>query len=159
MVLTCSLCKNSQCQEGSCYRIRFYTDAEGVNHIRNRASLTRGIKMPSLGLKYCKYYDRSVKSDRSWRIFDRGGTFVELVGYARGINCPGHGVVTVNVPWADPGSSFIETMSLQSVGFQFICPAVWCVSIYTSSGRSSSDASTGDSTKLSWSVLASLTIS
>lgn len=91
----------------------FYTDADGVNHIKiyARPNAWHEDDCPFCH-KHCDYYDQPVKGTRSWRALDWGGTLVEVVGHTHRINCPEHGVVTADVPWAYPGSSFTKDFDL-----------------------------------------------
>lgn len=91
----------------------FYTDADGVNHIKiyARPNAWHEDNCPFCH-KHCDYYDQPVKGTRSWRALDWGGTLVEVVGHTHRINCPEHGVVTADVPWAYPGSGFTKDFDL-----------------------------------------------
>ncbi len=91
----------------------FYTDAVGVDHIRihARPNIWHEDDCPFCR-KRCKYYDQPVKGPRSWRALDWGGTLVEVVGYTHRINCPEHGIVTADIPWAYPGSGFTRGFDL-----------------------------------------------
>ena len=91
----------------------FYTDADGVNHIKiyARPNAWHEDDCPFCH-KHCDYYDQPVKGTRSWRALDWGGTLVEVVGHTHRINCPEHGVVTADVPWAYPGSGFTKDFDL-----------------------------------------------
>ena len=91
----------------------FYTDADGVNHIKiyARPNAWHEDDCPFCH-KHCDYYDQPVKGTRSWRALDWGGTIVEVVGHTHRINCPEHGVVTADVPWAYPGSGFTKDFDL-----------------------------------------------
>lgn len=51
----------------------------------------------------CPGYD---KRPRSWRHLDTCQFKTLLVADVPRVNCPAHGVVTVKVPWAEPGSNF-----------------------------------------------------
>lgn len=91
----------------------FYTDADGVNHIKiyARPNAWHEDDCPFCH-KHCDHYDQPVKGTRSWRALDWGGTLVEVVGHSHRINCPEHGVVTADVPWAYPGSGFTKDFDL-----------------------------------------------
>ena len=91
----------------------FYTDADGVNHIKiyARPNAWHEDDCPFCH-KHCDYYDQPVKGTRSWRALDWGGTLVEIVGHTHRINCPEHGVVTADVPWAYPCSGFTKDFDL-----------------------------------------------
>ncbi len=91
----------------------FYTDADGVNHIRihARPNTWHEDDCPFCH-KRCKYYDQPVKEARSWRALDWGGTLVEVAGHTHRINCPEHGIVTADIPWAYPGSGFTRDFDL-----------------------------------------------
>ncbi len=82
----------------------FYTDADGVNHIRSHVCLNIWHEDDCpFCIKRCKYYNQPVKEARRRRTLDWGGTLVEVVGYTHRINCPEHGIVTADFPWAYPG--------------------------------------------------------
>ena len=91
----------------------FYTDADGVNHIKiyARPNAWHEDDCPFCH-KHCDYYDQPVKGTRSWRALDWGGILVEVVGHTHRIHCPEHGVVTADVPWAYPGSGFTKDFDL-----------------------------------------------
>ena len=91
----------------------FYTDTDGVNHIKiyARPNAWHEDDCPFCH-KHCDYYDQPVKGTRSWRALDWGGTLVEIVGHTHRINCPEHGVVTADVPWSYPGSGFTKDFDL-----------------------------------------------
>ena len=57
---------------------------------------------PKCGLA-CPGYDRR---RRSWRHLDTCQFRTILVADVPRIKCPDHGVVTVGVPWSEPGSGF-----------------------------------------------------
>ena len=49
---------------------------------------------------------------RSWRGLDWGGTLVEIKCKTHRIECPEHGIVVADVPWAYPGSRFTKDFDL-----------------------------------------------
>lgn len=51
----------------------------------------------------CRGYDRR---PREWRHLDTCQSKTILVADVPRVECPEHGVVTVKVPWAEPGSGF-----------------------------------------------------
>ena len=91
----------------------FYTDADGVNHIKiyARPNAWHEDDCPFCH-KHCDYYDQPVKGTHSWRALDWGGILVEVAGHTHRIHCPEHGVVTADVPWAYPGSGFTKDFDL-----------------------------------------------
>ena len=54
----------------------------------------------------------SVRKGREWRGLDFGSFPVHLKGYTQRINCPKHGSVVADVPWAYPGSRFTKDFDL-----------------------------------------------
>ena len=91
----------------------FYTDADGVNHIKihARPNAWHEDDCPFCH-KHCDYYDQPVKGTRCWRTLDWEGNLVEVVGHTHRISCPEHGAVTADVPWAYPGSGFTKDFGL-----------------------------------------------
>lgn len=60
------------------------------------------LNCPQCGKK-CPGYD---KRQRRWRHLDTCQLKTVLVSDVPRVKCPEHGVVTVSVPWAEPGSGF-----------------------------------------------------
>ena len=60
----------------------------------------------------CKCYDRKNPQPRSWRALDWGATLVEVVYDTHRIDCPEHGILVADVPWAYPGSGFTKDFDL-----------------------------------------------
>lgn len=91
----------------------FFTDQHGVNHIRIKARPNKWHEDDCpFCHKRCKRYDHQLRAPRTWRALDWGGTLVEVVGYTHRINCPKHGVIVADVPWAYPGSRFTKDFDL-----------------------------------------------
>ena len=86
---------------------KFYTDQEGVNHLRIHARTNKWHKDDCpFCHRRCPRYDQRIVHPRIWRGLDFGATLVEIEGWTHRIECPEHGVVTAYVPWAYPGSGF-----------------------------------------------------
>ena len=91
----------------------FYTDTDGLNHIRIHARPNRWHEDDCpFCHRRCQRYDQKSDKPRSWRGLDWGATLVDIVGWTHRINCPEHGVVTAAVPWAYPGSGFTRDFDL-----------------------------------------------
>ena len=90
-----------------------YSDQDGVAHIRIRATPDRRHENDCpFCHKRCKYYDSHSSFPRIWRGLDWGGTLVETEGHTHRIECPEHGVLVADVPWAYPGSGFTKDFDL-----------------------------------------------
>lgn len=92
---------------------RFYDDDNGVKHIRMSA------RPNAWHLNDCPFchrrlpgYDTAAKKPKVWRALDFGGILVEIEYSTHRVECPEHGVVTADVPWAYPGSSFTKDFDL-----------------------------------------------
>ncbi|MFD0704602.1 ISL3 family transposase [Alloscardovia venturai] len=57
-------------------------------------------------------YDTAAKHPKVWRAVDFGGILVEIEYSTHRVRCPEHGIVTADVPWAYPGSSFTKDFDL-----------------------------------------------
>lgn len=91
----------------------FYSDQDGVNHIRihARPNIWHENDCP-ICHKRCKCYDTKNPQPRSWRALDWGATLVEVVYDTHRIECPVHGVLVADVPWAYPSSGFTKDFDL-----------------------------------------------
>jgi transposase len=91
----------------------FYSDQDGVNHIRihARPNIWHENDCP-ICHKRCKCYDTKNPQPRSWRALDWGATLVEVVYDTHRIDCPEHGVLVADVPWAYPSSGFTKDFDL-----------------------------------------------
>lgn len=91
----------------------FYTDRTGVQHLRIKArpNKWRQCRCPYCGRK-CPKDGLSVKQHRLWRGLDFGSILVEIEGDTQRINCPEHGRIVADVPWAYPGSHFTKDFDL-----------------------------------------------
>ncbi|MGM9734378.1 MAG: ISL3 family transposase [Prevotella sp.] len=114
MVSTNTLCKKllnvkSAVIEGA----NFYTDEDGVNHIRihARPNVWHEDDCPFCH-KRCRRYDKKNPHPRIWRGLDWGSTLVEISYDTHRIECPEHGVLVADVPWAYPGSGFTKDFDL-----------------------------------------------
>lgn len=92
---------------------RFYDDDHGVKHLRMTA------RPNAWHLNDCPFchrrapgYDAPARNPKIWRALDFGGILVEIEYHTHRVNCPEHGVVTADVPWAYPGSSFTRDFDL-----------------------------------------------
>ena len=91
----------------------FYSDQDGVNHIRIHARPNKWHKDDCpICHKRCKRYDRKNPRPRIWRGLDWGGVLVEVSYDTHRIECPVHGVLVADVPWAYPGSGFTRDFDL-----------------------------------------------
>ena len=91
----------------------FYSDQDGVNHIRIHARPNKWHKDDCpICHKRCKRYDRKNPQPRIWRGLDWGGILVEVSYDTHRIECPVHGVLVADVPWAYPGSGFTRDFDL-----------------------------------------------
>lgn len=91
----------------------FYADQDGVNHIRIHARPNAWHKDDCpLCHKRCRRYDRKNSQPRIWRGLDWGGTLVEISYDTHRVECPEHGVLVADVPWAYPGSGFTKDFDL-----------------------------------------------
>ena len=90
-----------------------YTDDNSINHVRIYA---RPNKWHENDCPYChrrcQRYDLMSDSPRSWRALDWGGTLVEVRCKTHRIECPEHGIVVADVPWAYPQSRFTKEFDL-----------------------------------------------
>ena len=114
MVSANTLCKKLLNVKGSVIEnSEFYTDPDGVNHIRihARPNSWHEDDCPFCHRR-CPRYDRKSDTLRSWRGLDWGATLVEIIGATHRIECPEHGVLTASVPWAYPGSGFTRDFDL-----------------------------------------------
>jgi len=91
----------------------FYTDPDGVQHVRIYARPNKWHENDCpFCHKACPGYDRPTKTPRIWRALDWGSTIVEIEGTTHRVECPVHGKVTADVPWAYPKSSFTKDFDL-----------------------------------------------
>ena len=100
----------------------FYTDADSVNHIRIQA---RPSKWHENECPYCHRrcpgYDSRCRKPRIWRGLDWGTTLVEIEYQTHRIECPEHGVVVADIPWAYPGSGFTKDFDLTAAHRRTAC--------------------------------------
>lgn len=114
MASTNTLCKKLLNVKGAVVESHnFYTDADGVVHLRinARPSAWHMNDCPYCG-KHCPRYDRATPVKRLWRSLDFGGILVEIECETHRVSCPEHGVVTAAVPWAYPRSRFTRDFDL-----------------------------------------------
>jgi transposase len=92
---------------------RFYDDVDGVKHLRIEARPNAWHQNDS-PFCHCRRpgYDRPSKNPKVWRGLDFGGILVEIEYHTHRVNCPEHGIVTADVPWAYLGSSFTKDFDL-----------------------------------------------
>lgn len=114
MVSVNTLCKNILNVKNTVIEdCSLYSDADGVKHIRIKARPDKWHENDCpFCHKKCKRYDSKCALPRIWRGLDWGGIFVEVECHTHRINCPEHGVVTADVPWAYPGSGFTKDFDL-----------------------------------------------
>lgn len=91
----------------------FYTDKDNVKHLRIHARPTVWKKncCPFCGKKSPRY-DLSNNAQKVWRGLDWGGIIVEVQCPTHRVKCKEHGIVTADIPWAYPGSSFTKEFDL-----------------------------------------------
>ena len=91
----------------------FYTDKDGVNHITIHARPNKWHEddCPICGRR-CPRYDKQSDTPRKWRALDWGSTLVEIEATTHRIECPEHGVLVADVPWAYPDSGFTKDFDL-----------------------------------------------
>lgn len=100
--------KNAVIENADCY-----SDQDGVKHvlIHARPNKRHEDDCP-ICHKRCPRYDRRNPQPRIWRALDWGGTLVEVSYDTHRIECPVHGVLVADVPWAYPGSGFTKDFDL-----------------------------------------------
>ena len=114
MVSTNTLCKKLLNVKSAVIKgANFYTDEDGVNHIRihARPNVWHEDDCPFCH-KRCRRYDKKNPHPRIWRGADWGSTLVEISYDTHRIECPEHGVLVADVPWAYPGSGFTKDFDL-----------------------------------------------
>lgn len=114
MVSTNTLCKKLLSVKSAVIKgANFYTDEDGVNHIRihARPNVWHEDDCPFCH-KRCRRYDKKNPHPRIWRGVDWGSTLVEISYDTHRIECPEHGVLVADVPWAYPGSGFTKDFDL-----------------------------------------------
>ena len=114
MVSANTLCKNLLTVKNAVIEdAKFYTDDDGVNHIRihARPSIWHIDDCP-ICHKRCRRYDKKNPQPRTWRAVDWGAALVEITYDTHRIECPVHGVLVADVPWAYPGSGFTKDFDL-----------------------------------------------
>lgn len=114
MVSVNTLCKNILNVKSAVIEdCSFYSDADGVKHIRIRARPNKWHENDCpFCHKPCPVYDRHSSVPRTWRGLDAGGILVEVEYQTHRIICPEHGVYVADVPWAYPGSGFTKDFDL-----------------------------------------------
>ena len=91
-----------------------HCDKDGVTRltIEARPNSWNQNKCPFCGRKRLPGYDRPSQSPRVWRGLDFGGVMVNIKSQTNRIVCPEHGVVTADVSWAYPNSSFTKDFDM-----------------------------------------------
>ena len=114
MVSTNTLCKKLLNVKNAVVEdAEFYSDGDGVNHIRIHARPnTWHIDDCPFCHKRCRRYDKKNPQPRTWRALDMGAVLVDIVYDTHRIECPTHGVLVADVPWAYPGSGFTKDFDL-----------------------------------------------
>ena len=91
----------------------FYVDTNGVHHLRIKARPNKHHENDCpFCHTHCKRYDSKSKSPRTWRGLDWNGTLIEVEYNTHRVQCPTHGVVVADVPWAYPNSGFTKDFDL-----------------------------------------------
>ena len=104
MATTNTLCKKLLNVKGVVIQNHdFYTDDEGVHHLRiyARPSKHNENRCPHCSRK-CPGYDSPGEFNKIWRGLDWGGILVEIEAPTHRVSCPEHGVVVADIPWAYP---------------------------------------------------------
>ena len=114
MVSTNTLCKKLLNVKNAVVEdAEFYSDNDGVNHIRIHARPNAWhIDDCPFCHKRCRRYDKKNPQPRTWRALDMGAVLVDIVYDTHRIECPTHGVLVADVPWAYPGSGFTKDFDL-----------------------------------------------
>ena len=114
MVSTNTLCKKLLNVKNAVVEdAEFYSDDDGVNHIRIHARPNAWhIDDCPFCHKRCRRYDKKNPQPRTWRALDMGAVLVDIVYDTHRIECPTHGVLVADVPWAYPGSGFTKDFDL-----------------------------------------------
>lgn len=90
-----------------------YSDQDGVKHVLIHARPNKWHEDDCpICHKRCPRYDRRNPQPRIWRSLDWGGTLVGVSYDTHRIECPVHGVLVADVPWAYPGSGFTKDFDL-----------------------------------------------
>ena len=91
----------------------FFKDQDGASHltIQARPNKWHEDDCPICGRR-CPRYDSQSDKPRKWRALDWGSTLVEIESSTHRIECPEHGVLVADVPWAYPGSGFTKDFDL-----------------------------------------------
>lgn len=94
---------------------KIFTDGDGVRHLRIQVRPTKWHEniCPICGRR-CPGYDAPLAGTKLWRGSDWNGILVELESATHRIRCPEHGIVTADVPWAYPGSSFTKEFDMNA---------------------------------------------
>ena len=90
-----------------------FKDHNGVSHltIQARPNKWHEDDCPICGRR-CPRYDTQSDKPRKWRALDWGSTLVEIESSTHRIECPEHGVLVADVPWAYPDSGFTKDFDL-----------------------------------------------
>lgn len=90
-----------------------YSDQDGVKHVLIHARPNKWHEDDCpICHKRCPRYDKRNPQPRIWRAPDWGGTLVEVSYDTHRVECPVHGVLVADVPWAYPGSGFTKDFDL-----------------------------------------------
>lgn len=91
----------------------FYTDSDGVNHLRIKARPDKWHQNDCpFCHRSCPYFDTPANRPRTWRALDWGGTIVKVEYKTHRVDCPVHGVVVADVPWAYHDSGFTRDFDM-----------------------------------------------
>ncbi len=101
----------------------FFTDTDGVKHIRIKARSNKWHEDDCpFCHKRCKRYDCQNDAPRIWRELDWDGALVEVEYRTHRIECPEHGVLVADVPWAYPVSGFTRDFDLTAAWLAVYLP-------------------------------------
>lgn len=92
-----------------------YLDEDNVIHLRIqvRPDKRHECRCPKCN-RICPRYDSQGEYNKVWRALDWGGIIVEIEAPTYRVCCPEHKVITADVPWAYPGSSFTKSFDLEA---------------------------------------------
>ncbi len=93
--------------------VELYDDEQGVKHLKiNVVPTKKEMGKCSVCHKKCPGYDKGNGNPKVWRGLDFGGIIVEIEYNVPRVECKEHGIVTMEVPWAYPNSSFTKGFDL-----------------------------------------------
>ena len=138
----------------------FYTDVDGINHVRITVRPNRWHENDCpFCHKSCPRYDRQIDHPRTWRGLDWGGTLVEVVGQTHRIQCVLYmGLLSLLYHGHIREAVLLGSLTSLLVGLLFICPEARYRSTCALTGRLLAAVYTVHLTKSSQSVPAVSTV-